>query len=131
MTRRILALMLITLTTGSCFGQNQSSSSSPEEQVRAIAANSPVEVKFVDGSKQRGRISEVSDSGFVLNREKDNQIEKAQVTYVEVKTVKQVKDVKTHKNRNVLIGVAIVVGIGVVAVVVFAVGIAKLQGRIT
>jgi hypothetical protein len=132
LTRRMFALMLILFLSGNCLVHAQPSGGPvPKEQVRAMAANSQVEVKFIDGSRQRGRISEVSDTGFVLNRERNNQIEKSQVAFVQIKTVKQVKDVKSHKTRNILVGVAIGVGIGIVVLVVIGEGMAKLQGRTT
>jgi hypothetical protein len=111
MTRRILALVLAPLLSG-CFGQVQPlSRPTPHEQASAIAADSPVEVTFVDGSKQRGWIGEVSDAGFVLTHEKKRQMEKSQLTFAQVQAVKQVKDVKpVHKTRNILIGVGIVFG---------------------
>ena len=112
MTRQIVALVLSTLLGANCFAQGQPSSRpSLKDQAAAVAANSPVEVKFVDGSKQQGWISEVSDAGFVLSHEKNRQIEKAQVGFAQVETVKQIKEVKpSHKTRNILIGVGIVFG---------------------
>jgi hypothetical protein len=117
-TRRILALALISLFAATCFGKTQPS---PQDQVRAIAANSPVEVKFVDGSTQRGWIGEVSDTGFVLAQEKNHQLANSQESFVQVKAVKQVKDVKTHKVRNILIGVG-------VTYVIFAVVVTAVLG---
>jgi hypothetical protein len=112
MTRQIVALVLSTLLGANCFGKGLASSRpSPKEQAAAIAVNSPVEVKFLDGSKQQGWISELSDAGFVLSHEKNRQIEKAQVGFAQVETVKQIKEVKpSHKTRNILIGVGIVLG---------------------
>jgi hypothetical protein len=82
------ALLLILLLSANCLAHAQPSGGSfPKEQVRAMAANSQVEVKFIDGSRQRGRISEVSDTGFVLNRERNNQIEKSQVAFVQIEAV--------------------------------------------
>jgi hypothetical protein len=109
-TRQILALVLAALLSGNCFGQGQPSSRpSPKEQATVIAANSPVEVKFVDGSKQRGWISEVSDAGFVLRHKRNNQMEMSKVSFTQVVAVKQIKDVKpAHTTRNIFIGVGIV-----------------------
>jgi hypothetical protein len=71
-----------------------------------------VEVKFVSGSTQQGWISEVSDTGFVLSHEKHHQMEKSQLTFVQIQTVKQIKEVKPrHTTRNILIGVGIVWGV--------------------
>lgn len=111
MTRQILTLVLVSLLSGS-LGQGQTSGGpSPKEQANAIAANSPVEVKFVDGSNQRGWIGEVSDAGFVLSHEKQHRMEKAQISFAQVQAVKQVKEVKpVHKTRNIFIGVGIVFG---------------------
>jgi hypothetical protein len=110
MTRQILAVVLSTLLGANCFGKGQPSSHpSPKEQAMAIAANSPVEVKFLDGSKRQGWISEVADAGFVLSHEKNRQMEKAQIGFAQVENVKQIKEVKpSHKTRNIFIGVGIV-----------------------
>jgi hypothetical protein len=112
MTRQILVWFLTALLSLNGFGQAQPSSRlSPKEQANAIAAKSPVEVKFVSGSTQQGWISEISDTGFVLSHEKHHQMEKSQVTFVQIQTVKQIKEVKPrHTTRNILIGVGIVWG---------------------
>jgi hypothetical protein len=123
----MLALILTSILSGGCFGQVQPSGSpSPKEQVRTIAANSRVEVKFVDGSKQRGRISEVSDTGFLLTHEENKRMDKLQVAFVQVKAVKQVNERESHKQRNILIGVGIGVGVVIVLVVAYAVALGKL-----
>lgn len=109
MTTQILAVVLIALLSGNCFGQAPSSNRpSPEEQVRAIDTNSPVEVRFMDGAKLRGWIGEVSDTGFVLSHEMRHQLTKSQVAFNQVRAVKQIQSVKSsHTVRNVLIGVGI------------------------
>ena len=95
------------------FGQAQPATrTSPKEQANAIASNSPVEVKFANGSTQQGWISEISDTGFVLSHEKHHQLEKSQVTFSEIQSVKQITEVKPrHTTRNILIGVGIVWGV--------------------
>ena len=106
--------MLSTLLSGNCFPDKGEPASrpSPKEQATAIAANSPVEVKFVDGSRQQGWMSEVSDSGFVLTHEKNHQAEKAQIGFAQVETVKQIKEVKPAptKTRNIFMSVGMVFG---------------------
>lgn len=113
MTRQILVWLLTALLTLGGLGQAQTSSRlSPKEQANAIAVNSPVEVKFVSGSTQQGWISEISDTGFVLSHERHHQMEKSQVTFVQIQTVKQIKEVKPrHTTRNILIGVGILWGV--------------------
>jgi hypothetical protein len=110
MTREILAVGLAAMLSGGCFAQAQPSKLlTPNEQAHAIVANHPVEVQFLNGSHQRGLIDEVSDTGFVLSQDKKKQIEKLQVAFDQVKSVKPVNNVKpSHTTRNVLI----VVGIG-------------------
>jgi hypothetical protein len=112
MTRQVLALALIEILALSCVGQAQPSQRpSPREQAHAIAANSAVEVKFVDGAHRRGWISEVSDTGFVLSTETKGVMVKSPMTFVQVKAIKQVKSVRpSHIARNVLIGVGIAFG---------------------
>lgn len=116
MTKRLLAVTLTVLLADASFGQAQSSrDGSPREQVRALDIGSPLEVRFLDGSKLRGWISEVSETGFVLSHEKNKRLEKSAVTFSQIQSVKQIKSVKpSHTVRNILIGVSIaVVAIGV------------------
>jgi len=118
MSRELIALALTALLGGGCFGQTPlPKHPSPQQQATAIAANSAVEVKFLDGSHRRGWISDVSDTGFALSDEKKGQIEKVPVAFAQVKAVKQVASVKpSHTGRHILIGVGIAVG----ALMVFA-----------
>jgi hypothetical protein len=123
MATRILAVVLSALLSGNCLGQAPSSNRpSPGEQVRALDANSPVEVRFMDGAKLRGWIGEVSDTGFVLSHEVRRQLTKTQVSFDQVRAVKPVHSVKPgHTVRNVLTGV----GITLAAIgIVFGVGVA-------
>lgn len=89
--RRTLALLLtVVLAAGLCGGQEKVSL---QDQMRAIAANSPIEVRFQDGSKLRGWISDVSDSGFVLKHETRHQLQDSQFPFDSVRSVKAVKSV--------------------------------------
>lgn len=122
-TTQVLALALTALLTGNCLGGDQTSSRpSPEEQIRALDAHSPVEVRFVDGSRLRGWVGEVSDTGFVLSHEKNHQLTNSQVAFNQIRAVRHVGNVKpSHTIRNVLIGV----GITLVAIgIIFGIGVA-------
>jgi hypothetical protein len=122
MKKQILAMALAALMGGDCLGRTPPSDRpTPKEYVHAIASGSAVEVRLADGSKLRGWISEVSDTGFELRYKKRKQSQQEQITFDQVKAVKQVNNVKTcHTARNVLIGVGIGVGIGVVVIGVVA-----------
>jgi hypothetical protein len=125
MTKQILAMALAALMGGDCLGRTPPSGRpTPKESVHAIATGSPVEVRLADGSKLRGWISEVSDTGFELRYEKRKQLQQAQITFDQVKAVKEVGSVKTsHTARNVLIGLGVgVVALGVVAAIALAAG---------
>jgi hypothetical protein len=103
MAKQLLTVALAILLSGSCFGRAELS---PNEQAHAIAANSAVEVRFLDGSHRRGLISAVSDAGFELDQGTKGL--KSQVNFDQVKTVKHVNSVKPgHTTRYVLIGVGI------------------------
>jgi hypothetical protein len=111
-------MALAALLSGNCLGWTQPSSlPSPREQMRTIGLDSPVEVRFLDGSKLRGWLGEVSDSGFSLSHENKGHLEKSRVGFDLVRSVKQVKSVKPgHTARNIPIGVGIAaVAIGTVA----------------
>ena len=125
MKKQILAMALAALMGGDCLGRTPPSGSpTPKEYVHMIAAGSPVEVRFADGAKLRGWISEVSDTGFELRYEKRKQLRRAQIGFDQVKAVKQIESVKTsHTARNVLIGLGVgVVALGVVAAIALAAG---------
>ena len=90
-----------------------------EQQIRGIPPRSAVELRLLDGTKLRGWITDVSDVGFVLNREQKNRLEKHEIRFQQVQVLKQVKSVKpSHTTRNIVIGVA--VGVVVVFVGLFA-----------
>ena len=112
MKRSLVLLLTVSLAAGLCSGREETS---VREQMHAIARDSPVEVRFHDGSKLRGWISEVSDSGFVLNHEIKHKLQLSQFTFDSVRSVRTVKSVNpSHTARNILIGVGItVVVIGV------------------
>ena len=53
---------------------------------------------------------ETSQAGFVLTPEKGGRLEKRDVSFQEVKALKQIKNIKpTHTARNILIGAGIAV----------------------
>jgi len=107
MRRRLALLLAIGLAVGLCNGQ-QGSAISVREQMRAIAPDTPVEVRFHDGSKLRGWIAEVSGNGFVLRHEAKRELKNSQFTFDSVRSVKVVKSVKpSHLTRNIVIGVVI------------------------
>ena len=123
MTTQVLAVLLSALLSGNCLeGAQTSSRLSPEEQIRALDTHSPVEVRFVDGSKLRGWLGEISDTGFVLSYETNHQLTNSQVAFNQIRAVRQVGNVKpSHTIRNVLIGV----GITLVAIgIIFGIGVA-------
>ena len=116
MTIQVLAVSLALLLSVNCLGDDQISNRALE-QVRRLDTHSPVEVRFVDGSRLRGWIGEISDTGFALSREeKNHMLTNSRVAFNQVRDVKQVGSVKpSHTVRNVLIGVGItVVTVGVI-----------------
>jgi len=108
LVKRGLALLLaVGLASGPCNGQ-EGPSISVREQMRGIASDTPVEVRFRDGSKLRGWFAEASDSGFVLKHEVKRELQRSQFTFDSVRSFKIVKSVKpSHRTRNILIGVGI------------------------
>jgi hypothetical protein len=111
MRRHIVAVLLMGILSGACYGHT-----TPIEQAGAIPANSAVEVRFVEGAPRRGLISDVSDTGFVLSQEVNHQVTKSPITFVQVKSVKQIASVKpSHTTRNILI----IVGIGAFAMLAY------------
>ena len=117
LTSQILAVLLTALLGADCQGGAQVSNRlSLEQQVRSLDTRSPVEVRFLDGSKLRGWMGEVSETGFALSHEQNRQLTVSNVAFAQVSAVKQVKTVKPgHTARNILIGVGVtVVAIGVI-----------------
>ena len=106
--RQTLALLLTVALAADLCGAQQKIS--VRDQIHSFAPNSPVEIRFHDGSKLRGWISEVSDSGFVLKHEVKRQLQDSQFPFDTVRSVKAVKSVHpSHTTRNILIGVGIAV----------------------
>lgn len=116
-------VLAVALVNGNCFGQSPAAPArSVEEQIRAIPPNSPVELRLVDGSKLRGWVSDVSDTGFVLTQERKSRLEKRQIAFQQAQSVKLVKSVKpSHTTRNILIGIG--VGVAVVAGIIIALAV--------
>jgi hypothetical protein len=110
MRARILAALAAAILAGGGIGQSQTRARpSLEEQVRAIRAGQAVEVRFADGSKLRGWVGEISDTGFVLSHESGRRLTSSQLAFRQLASVRQVKDVKpAHTVPNILIGIAIV-----------------------
>jgi hypothetical protein len=110
----ISCFLVVTLANSFCLAQTRPAGLvTVAERIRSIPPDSPVELRLVDGSKLRGWIGEVSDTGFVLTRQMKNGLEKNDIRFQQTQTVKQVKSVKpAHTTRNILIGV----GIGVVVI---------------
>jgi len=107
MKRSLVLLLTVSLAASLCTARDETS---VREQMHAIAPNSPVEVRFYDGSKLRGWISDVSDSGFVLNHEIKHKLQYSRFTFDSVRSVRAVKSVNpSHMTRNILIGVGITV----------------------
>ena len=108
--RRALALLLaVRLAAGFCAGEEKIS---VQDQIHGIAPNSPVEVRFRDGSKLRGWISEVSDSGFTLKHEIKQQLQDSRFPFDSVRSAEAVQSVHpSHTTRNILIGVGIAVAV--------------------
>ena len=108
--RQVLALLLAAMLPADLFCTQ--TNVTVREQIRALAPNSPVEMRFNDGSKLRGWISDVSESGFVLKHEVKRELQSSQFSFDLVRSVKAVKSVHpSHTTRNILIGVGIAVAV--------------------
>lgn len=84
----------------------------PKEQAVAISRGNAVEVRFLDGSKLRGWIGAVSDTGFDLTTEQRGV---QQIRFEQVKSLRDMR--KTTFGRSLgkgyLIAIIVVVAIGV------------------
>jgi len=121
MTRQIFAVLLTILLTDGCFGKSHPSGGpSAKEQVNALAKGGPVEVRLANGSKLRGWVGDISETGFMLTFEHKKQFQKSEIAFDQVKAVKRVKSAQPSQTaRHILIGVG--VGAVVAAVVIVAV----------
>ncbi len=120
--RQITSLFLAALMAAmpSLARSQASSTSSIEEKIRAIQPNSPVEVRLHNGTKLRGTIGEVSDTGYVLTHETSGQLVKQSLTYQETRSVKNVDSVNPgHGSKHIYTAIAIgMIAVAVIAVVV-------------
>lgn len=116
--RQALAILLITVLAAPCSAGPKRHS--VKEQVVTIARDAAVEVRFTDGSKQKGRLGSVSDSGFELQTERNGAITTEQVAFERVKSVKGLRHESTGRSigRTVLItGIVVGTVFGVMALV--------------
>jgi|KBSSwiStaDraftv2_1062776.scaffolds.fasta_scaffold949156_2 hypothetical protein len=124
MPTRFLTLTIIPLLispTGLVTPALAAQMQSIQEQVRAISAQTPVEVRLRDRGKLRGWLGEVSASGFELRCETKNRLDTKTFAFDAVKSIRIVDTVKPrHTARSILIGVGIAVGaIFITSVIVF------------
>lgn len=87
------------------------------DQIEKLGPGTAVQVVVTDGQKLRGWIGEISDSTFLLSREKNGILERSSLNYTSIRSIKRVASVKpSHTVRNIFIGVtAGVIAIGVIA----------------
>jgi hypothetical protein len=120
MRSKILSLLLVVVLACVNAPARQvptSQSGSMEAQIRALGQDSLIEVRKVDGSRLRGWIGAISDSGFELRLGK-SKLETLTLDYAQVRSAKAVKSLKpSHTGRNILIGAGIAVaaiGLGII-----------------
>lgn len=92
--------------------QARAAQTSPKEQAVAISRGNAVEVRFLDGSKLRGWIGTVSDTGFDLTTEKRGM---QQIRFEDVKSLRDMRKTTFGRSlgRGYLIAIIVVVAIGV------------------
>ncbi|MFN7934263.1 MAG: hypothetical protein U0R19_13115 [Bryobacteraceae bacterium] len=117
--RQALAVLLITVLAAPCSAGPKRQS--VKEQAVSIARDAAVEVRFTNGTKQRGRLGAVSDSGFELQTERNGTITKEQVAFERVKSVRGLRHESTGRSigRTFLItGIVVGTVFGVIVLVV-------------
>lgn len=108
--RELLAFLLILVLVWPLPAQGTTPTA--KEQVIAISRGSAVEVRLLDGSKLRGSMGAVSDSGFELYTGTQG---KQDVAFERVKSVKDrtAKSFGRSLGRGYIVGIIVVVVIGV------------------
>ncbi len=111
--RQFVAFLLI----WSLIAPASAAQSSPKEQAVTISRGNAVEVRFLDGSKTRGWIGAVSDSGFELDTEKQG---KQQIAFDRVQSIRDLKKKTFGRSLGIgyLIGLVVVGVIGVTVAIV-------------
>lgn len=111
--RQVVALVLIWSLIPPAFAAQVS----PKEQAVAISRGNAVEVRFLDGSKTRGWIGAVSDSGFELDTEKEG---KQQIVFDRVEAIRDLKKKTFGRSLGMgyLIGLVVAGVIGVTVAIV-------------
>lgn len=117
--RQALAILLVVLLCVPAYAQVRRPS--VKEQTLTITRDAAVEVRFADGSKQRGRLGAVNDAGFELQTERHGKIATEMVGFERVKWVKQLSHDSTGRSigRTILITGIVV---GTVFGVIFLIG---------
>jgi hypothetical protein len=86
--REALSIMLVVMLASPAAPAQPPASTVIKEQVLKFGPGSPVEVRLADKSKLRGRLSPVNDSGFELQTVKGNKIDTVQISFDQVKSIK-------------------------------------------
>ena len=118
--RQMFAVFLAILLANASIAQPAFQSS--KEMVLKIPAGSPVEVRLTDNTKLRGRLGNVSDTGFELQAVKNGKVDTVQVAFDQLKSIKNTgKESFGHSlGKGFLIGGIVVGAIFLVSVIFVA-----------
>lgn len=120
--RRVLSLLLSAMLVSPQVLPKTVDAAVVKDRVLKISAGSPVEIQLFAKGKLRGRIGAADDNGFSVQVMKNGKIESTQVSYSEVKSLKNLSEKSFGKRvGNGLIVTGIVLGtIGVLTAVICA-----------
>lgn len=110
--RRVLSVLLSAMLLSPQAASSAVDTAAMKERVLGIGAGSPVEVKIAGKGKVRGRMGTADDSSFALQVVKGGKVETTQVSYSDVKSLKNLSE-ETFGKRvgSGLVVTAIVFGV--------------------
>ena len=110
----VLGAAAETGATGAMSQAGNTSKPTLKEQITEIAAGSTIEVRLKSKEKLRGRLGDITNEGFLIKTAHGNQIEEKKIGFDQVKSVKVSG---RGWSTGAKIGVGILIGVGIVAVV--------------
>lgn len=93
-----------------------------QEQVCALAVGTPVEVRLFDKRKLRGRLGDITGSGFVVQHAVKDKIETRTIDFKEVRAIKVIQ--REEMGRGGLIALSMLAGVGLLVLVMWIVCVA-------
>ena len=107
--------------TGGSLPQETTKKATVQERILEIPPGTMIEVRLMNKNKVRGRLGEVTNEGFSLQKAQGNKVETQKIAFTEVRSFKNAERGSTGKgfSRGVVYGL-VAVGAAILILVIWA-----------